>query len=153
MWEWSCRHAALLLAGGMCDNQPDHFAIFLNDDNFNCIKTWLYKLNEQVCSSDGYSKKVVNVHRRAWMHIYSFAALFLKEMLMAWVKCVNSWFISMVWGQEVIALLIVSKQLSPTCFIFFISAPCQNHAFDSFGCLQLSFFSFVPLRLPDNTEQ
>lgn len=39
-------------------------------------------MNKSVVS-DGFSKKVVNVHRRARMRIYSFAALFLKETLMA----------------------------------------------------------------------
>lgn len=109
-------------------------------------------MNKPVATA-GFSKEVVNIHRRAWMCIYSSAALFLKEMLRAWVKCVNSWFISMVWGQGLVALLIVSKLLFPTRLIFFIFAPCPNHAFDSFVCLQLAFFSFVLLSLPKNTEQ
>lgn len=79
------------------------------------------------------------------MCIYSFAKLYVKEILMAWVKCVKSWFILMVWELVAFAPLLVSKLLSPTCFIFFIFAPCQNDAFDSFICLQLSFFSSVPV--------
>lgn len=79
------------------------------------------------------------------MRIYSFAELCVKEILMAWVKCVKSWFILMVWELGAVASLIVSKLLFPPCFIFFIFAPCQNDAFDCFVCLQLSFFSFVPV--------
>lgn len=79
------------------------------------------------------------------MRIYSFAELYVKEILMAWVECVKSSFFLMVRELEAFASLIVSKLPSPICFVFFIFAPCQNDAFDSFICLQLSFFSSVPV--------
>lgn len=79
------------------------------------------------------------------MRIYSFAELGVKELSVAWVKCVKSWFIRTVWELGAVVSLMVSKLLSPTCFIFFIFAPCPNDAFDSFVFLQLSFFSFVPV--------
>lgn len=31
--------------------------------------------------SDGFSKKVINLHRRERMHLHSFDALFLREIL------------------------------------------------------------------------
>lgn len=126
---------------------------FLMTTAFIAWKYGFISLMNKPIVNAGFSKKVVNVHRRDWMRNLQLCCIIQKTKSWwhewsVWIPGLFQWFE----GREVVVWLFVSKLLSPTCFIFFIFSPWQNHAFDSFVCLQLSF-SFVPPSLPNNTEQ